>query len=381
MLMLVYLASLLYSLGYALPLYVNSTFLAEVVPTDELISLVFAGGALLSIFSILALPRILNRFGNYRTTSTVILLEIVALILLAVATNPVLIVLTFMLNQVLLNVAYLNLNTLLESFSQETSTGSIRGIFLTIVNAAILIAPFLGGLLLTNGDFEKIYLASAGFLATVLAVFYTNFRDYVDPKYQTPTLKETYHVVRRSHDLHAIIFVQFLLNFFYAWMVIYTPLYLHEHMGIPMNEILGVIIPIALLPFVLFQVILGKIADATFGEKEILVLSFLILISSTALLTYIESPSVILWALALFVTRVGASAIEVMSESYFYKQVSPSDAHLITFAYVARSSAYLIGPILGSLFLTFFDDRFIFLALAGIMALGIPYSLHFKDSK
>lgn len=381
LLILIYLASLLYSMGYALPLYVNSSFLAKFVSTEEAIGLVFSLGALLSILAILTLPRILARFGNYRTTLSIVILEIACLLLIATLSNPLLIIGLFVINQVLLNVIYLNLNALLEAFSGNSSTGSIRGLFLTVINAAVLIAPFLGGLILTDGDYEKLYLAAAGFLAGVLIVLHLNFKKYIDPHYETPSLRETYTTVWKNHDIHAIIGVQFLLNFFYAWMIIYTPLYLNQTMGIPMNEILGVIIPIALLPFVIFQIILGKIADEKLGEKEILVASFIILVLSSALLSFITTKETLIWALALFVTRVGASAIEVMSESYFYKQINPSDVHIITFTYVVRSSAYLIAPIFGSLLLLTVDTKFIFTALALIMMIGIPLSLHFKDSR
>ncbi len=378
---LIYLASLLYSFSYALPLYINSSFLSKFVSAEKGVGIVFAVAAIVSIFVTLNLPHILKRFGNYRSTLTVVALEIVVLIVLGTTVNPFFVILAFILHQVLSIVIYLNLSTFLEAFSSNESTGSIRGIFLTIINSAFVIAPFLAGMMLTNGDFDKIYLAAAVFMVAVYIMIYAYLKDYKDPIYEAPALLETFSLVRKSHDLHAIIFVQFLLNFFYAWMVIYTPIYLHVHMGIPMSDILSIIIPVALLPFVLFQIILGKIADDKLGEKEILVAGFVLMATSTAALSFITTPSVAVWALALFVTRVGASAIEVMAESYFFKQIEPNDVHLITFMYTIRSSAYIIGPLIGSLALMFIDFRLLFALLGVIMLVGIPYSLHFKDTR
>ncbi len=381
LLALVYLASLLYSFGFALPLYINSSFLYKFVSTEKAVGIVFAVAAIVSIIVTLNLPHILKRFGNYRSTLTVIALEIFVLIVLGTTINPFFVILAFIFHQVLATVIYLNLSTLLEAFSNNGSTGSTRGIFLTIINSAFVIAPFLAGMMLTNGDFNKIYLTAAVFMVAVYIVIYTYFKNYKDPTYEAPALLETFRLVKKSHNLHAIIFVQFLLNFFYAWMVIYTPIYLNAHMGIPMSDILSIIIPIALMPFVIFQIILGKIADNKLGEKEILVAGFIIIIVSTITLSFITTSNVIVWALALFMTRVGASAVEVMSESYFFKQIGPHDVHLITFMYTIRSSAYIIGPLLGSLALSFVDYRFLFVVLGVIMLMGIPYSLHFKDTR
>ncbi len=378
---LIYLASLLASLSYALPLYVNSSLLSKFISAEKAVGIVFAVAAAISIVVTLNLPHILKRFGNYRFTLAVVAVEIFVLVVLGTTVNPFFVILAFILHQILSIVIYLNLSTFLEAFSSNESTGGIRGIFLTLVNTAFVIGPFLAGMMLVNGGFNKIYLAAAVFMVAVYIVIYTYFKNYKDPIYEAPALLETLRVVRKSHDIHAIIFVQFLLNFFFAWMVIYTPIYLNTQIGIPMSDILSIIIPIALLPFVLFQIVLGKIADNKLGEKEILVAGFVLIVISTVILSFITTSSVAVWAIALFITRVGASAVEVMSESYFFKQVGPHDVHLITFAYTVRSSAYIVGPLLGSLALMFIDYRFLFAVLGVIMLVGIPYSLHFKDSK
>ena len=381
LLTLIYLGSLLYSFSYALPLYINSSFLTKFVSTEKAVGLIFTAGAVVSILGILALPRILQRLGNYRTTLSIIALEIASLIILALATNPIIVIAVFILSQVFLNLLYLNFNAFLEVFSKNATTGGTRGVFLTVINGAVIVAPFLGGLLLINDDFQRIYLAASAFMGAVYFVIYRNFKTFVDPIYEAFSLPQTFRIVWQNHDLHAIIVVQFLLNFFYTWMVIYTPIYLHETMGISIESFLTVIMPIALLPFVFFQIVLGKIADNKLGEKEILVTSLLVMAASTGLLAFITTSSILVWTLALFATRVGASAVEIMSESYFYKQINPGDVHIITFMYVMRTSAYIIGPLLGSLVLAFLDYRLLFLVLGAIMLAGIPFALHFKDSK
>ena len=152
-------------------------------------------------------------------------------------------------------------------------------------------------------------------------------------------------------------------------------------MGIPMNKILGIIIPIALLPFIFFEVSLGRLADKKLGEKEILFVGFIIMAVSTAGLSFITTSSVIIWALILFAGRTGASMVEAMTESYFYKKVDVEDAHLITFMRTLRASAYIIGPIVGTVLLSFIDFRYLFIILGFLMLTSLPFVFEIKDTK
>ncbi|MEK7092247.1 MAG: MFS transporter, partial [Patescibacteria group bacterium] len=227
----------------------------------------------------------------------------------------------------------------------------------------------------------KIYLAGAVFMAFSFIVIAKNFKSYINPAYVIPSFKETFRVVSESHDIHSIIYAHFLLALFYSWMVIYVPLYLNQHIGISMNVILGVITPIALLPFVLFEVILGKIADTHLGEKEILTAGFIIMAVSTIGISYVTTASVALWAILLFITRTGASMVEVTTESYFFKQVSASDMHLITFMRTIRTIAGVMGPLLGFILLSFMEFQNLFLVLGVILLTALPYALTIRDTK
>lgn len=389
--MLVYLVSFLYSFHYALPLYIESSFIVQFLnetslfgfefSTERLVGLIFSVAALLSAIITFLYPRILKRYGNYRTTVATMSLEVIALLALASTTDTPTVIALFILHQILVNIIYLNLDSFVETFSEDTKTGGIRGVFMTILNIAIAVAPFMAGLMLTDHDFWKVYLASAVFMAIGTLIVIKNFRTHVDPSYSVPTFKETFKRIADSHDLHSIIFLHFLLAFFYSWMVIYTPIYLDKNMGIEMKDILSIIIPIALIPFIIFEVGLGKIADTKLGEKEILTAGFIIMAISTAGLSFITTSSVAIWAMALFLTRTGASAVEVMTESYFYKQVGPGDIHIITFMRTIRSVAYMVGPLIGSIVLSFVDYHNLFLVLGVIMLTALPYSLTIKDTK
>jgi uncharacterized membrane protein len=81
---------------------------------------------------------------------------------------------------------------------------------------------------------------------------------------------------------------------------------------------------------------------------------------STAVIFFIASKSVLLWALILFCTRIGASLIEILRDSYFYKRIDCSDVDIINFFRSVRPAAYIIGLLIATPVVYFFEIRFIF---------------------
>lgn len=378
---LVYLASLLYSFHYALPIYIESSFISGFLATEKTIGLLFSVAAVFTAIFTFFFPRILRRFGNYRATITAMSLEIITLLVLVFFANPLVIIPAFILHQTLAAVIFLNFDSFVEAFSIDSATGSIRGIFLTVLNVSYVVAPFLAGLMLSDHDFWKVYLAGAIFMALSLIVIAKNFKTYVDPAYVVPSFKETLRIVTQSHDIHSIIFAHFLLAFFYSWMVIYIPLYLNQYIGISMNTFLSIITPIALLPFIFLEIPLGKLADTKLGEKEILTTGFIVTALSTAAISFVSTASILVWAALLFVTRIGASMIEVTTESYFFKQVNAGDTHLITFMRTMRAVAAIIAPLIGYAFLSFLNLQYLFFVLGIILLFALPYALTIKDTR
>lgn len=383
--LLVYLTSFLYSFHYALPLYIESSFISQFLPAEKAVGLIFSFAAIFTVIYTFLLPRILKRYGNYRATLAIMGTEILALISLSLFSSPekapIVAIISFIVFLVASNVIFLNLDYFVESFTDNEKTGSMRGIFMTVLNIATAVGPFIAGLLLTDHDFWKVWVTAAVVMCAGFFVIAKYFKNYEDPHYLVHPFRATLNMVRESKDLYSIIFMHFLLSYFYVWMVIYTPMYLNTHMGIAMNDILGTIIPIALIPFVIFEVFFGRLADTKYGEKEMLTIGFIIMGVFTGAITFVGTTNIYFWAALLFMTRFGASLVESMTESYFYKKVGPEDAHLITFMRTTRATAYIIGPIIGSLILVFIDFRYIFLILGVLMVGATYFSLTIKDTK
>mgnify|MGYP001596304060 CR=1 FL=1 len=144
---------------------------------------------------------------------------------------------------------------------------------------------------------------------------------------------------------------------------------------------IGFIFTIMLLPFVLIEYLLGWLADRKFGEKEILSLGLIITAIFTIPIVFLTTKSIALWALVLFGTRVGASAIESMKETYLFKKVTAGDIGVISLSRLMAPSAYLVGSLISVVFLRFFPISYLFILISALFFLGLYFSFTLKDTR
>lgn len=368
-----YIGIFLFSFHYALSLYINSSFLS-IFLGDTFTGFIYAVSALATLVALAQFPRVLKALGNRRTVLLLVVLEVLALLALAYAKGIVIILPAFIASQVLIVLISFNFDVFFEAFSEDRSTGKVRGVMLTIANTAILLGPITAGFILTDGDYYKVYLASALFLLPVLLILAMRLKKFHDPHYEKipyfSTLKKILFAHHPKDDLRHAVLASLLMNFFFSWMVVYTPIYLNAYLGFSWEEI-GIIFTVMLLPFVLFEAFVGKIVDALSNETSVLATGFFIAMFFTALLSFVTSHSLLLWALLLFGTRVGMSFVEIASESYFFKHIDGEDTHILSVFRNARSFAYLAGPASAAILLFVIPLKYLFVVLALVMLCGI----------
>ena len=182
----------------------------------------------------------------------------------------------------------------------------------------------------------------------------------------------------RTKSVRRVTLTKLVLEIFFAIMVIYTPIYLHSNLGFEWSE-LGVMFTIVLLPFVILEWPAGLLADRFFGEKEMMSVGFVLMGGALLIMPYL-GPVFLIWTLVLLLSRVGASLVEVMSESYFFKHVDGQDTRLISIYRLARPVGIVIGSALGAVVLNLVSFQTIFLVLAIIALFGLKESLTLKDT-
>ncbi len=343
--------------------------------------LIYTASSLVTIIGLVFFSSILKRLGNYRTATTLIILQILTLVGIAISNSILLIAPLFILSIAFGNIIGLNIDVFIEHNTNSKTVGGIRGMYLTIINIAWILSPMLAGVLLDGtSQYWKIYAVSALFLIpTLLILRSANFSQFKDPEYEEISARSTLHKIRINPNLYRIFMANIILNLFYAWMVIYTPIYLHKYLGFDW-EVIGFIFTIMLIPFVLLDMPLGKLADKKWGEKEMMSIGFIIMAISTAIISTVGSNNVWIWIIILFTTRIGASIIEIMIETYFFKKVGEKDANMLSMFRSTRSMAYIIAPPLFSASLWFLDYRYTFIILGIISLYGLRYSLTIEDT-
>jgi len=361
-------------------IYINSSFLNQFV-SEKTVGALYIIGSLASIAVFIIIPIILRSLGNYLTLMIFAIFEMLVIFGMAFIKETAIIIPLFIAYWVASQIIFINIDIFFESYQKkESDTGVKRGVLMTIINSALVLSIFIVGFILKDSEFWKVYLASALALALFLFVIFIKFRKFKDLAYENFNILNTLKRIYKNKNITNIFIAQLFLKFFFSWMVIYMPIYLHDYIGFDWPKI-SIIFTIMLLPFIIFEIPVGKIADIHFGEKELLSAGFIITAIFTIIISFISIKSFILWAIILFATRVGASLIEITTESYFFKHVKGDDADIISFFRINSPLAYIAGPIAAIISLQFLPFQYIFLVLGIIMFVGLKYSFALKDTR
>jgi hypothetical protein len=302
------------------------------------------------------------------------LFEIIAVFGMGSLKAAFLVTILFLIHQAAESMLYFCLDINLEQETKiEGVTGSKRGMFLTIQNVAWVISPLAISTLVTAGHFSKVYFLSGAALIPLFLIAAFLFKGTKRTTNATSNILAILGSLSGKRDQVKIIGVQFILNFFYSWMIIYLPLLLSSEIGFGWDKI-GVMFTIMLLPFLIFELPAGLLGDKKFGEKEILVLGFLIMFFATLVIPTISSPIFWLWALVLFGTRIGASLVEISSESYFFKHVKETDVGPISLFRMARPLSFILAPLIAIPVISFFSYSSSFYFLAFFTLLGLLFT-------
>jgi MFS family permease len=376
-----YALNFVFALHLALVSYYLSTFLVAKGFPQEFVGLLYVAGSMLTLISIAFAPRLLQRFGNYTNILALGLIELLAFLGFIFLDNLALVFGVFLIAFVVPALIAFSLDIFLEGCTKdEDSTGGVRGIFLAISSIAWMGAPFVGGFLVRDTNFKLLFAVSALVFIPFIFLAAAQLKHFRDPQYIQLDIPKFLESLTRNKDLRNLFAASFLLRFFYGIVVIYFPLYIHNTLGMPLSQ-LGVIIAAAIFAFVLLEIPLGKLEDRYWGEKEVLILGFAILAITTGVFSFLETTSVLIWAIAAFSTRVGAVMIEISTEGYFFKHVDADDTDDVSAFRMLYPLAYIISPLFGTVILFFIPLQYLFLATAFVLASGILFVSTLRDTK
>lgn len=379
----IYALSILFNFHSLMVAYSNSSYMEQFI-TPEVIGALYTIGSSLAVFGFLFVSRILRKIGNVRLTLMLGITEIVALLILASVSSPATLIVAFVIFITINPLLYVTIDIFSESLigKNEGSTGSKRGLTLTLMSIAAVFAPLATGYIVGNTDanLAHTYYYAAGVFSLFILIVLLKFKPFEDPVYREIKVLEAIQKFWQELDVRYVFLAHFTLQIFFTWMVIYLPLYLATEINLPWSSI-GMIIGVGLFAYVLIEYPVGVLADKYIGERELMAVGFVILAVSSSWITFMAYAPVVSWMILMFISRVGASLVEATTESYFFKHTKGGDANIISFFRLTRPLAMVIGSLLGSVSLLYLPFDLIFIVLALAMVPGIFFTMKLKDTK
>jgi MFS family permease len=370
--------SFLVGFGQAILIYIMSSYFKEASGTEN-VGIFYLAAYVIELLVLFNLHKMVSSYGHARTFLLIILAQIPFLVLLSAVAPSITGIIFLMFYITVGNVTWVALDMILESCSVDRMSGRIRGLHLTILNAGFLFGPYLSTLILERFNYGGVFVFMVILYSIIFIYALLGLRDFKSSVERRSGARELILAVMKRKNILRIYCVSFALEFFYALMVIFTPLYLRD-LGLGWDSI-GIIFTVMLVPFVIFQYPVGLLADKKTGEKELIILALFVMGLATLLVYLTHSTSIFVWALILFATRIGASFLEILRDSYFYKRISCDDIDLIDFFRTARPVAYIAGSIISTMVLLHFPLKSVFLLVAFVSFFAIWPAVKLVDNK
>lgn len=379
----IYVASLLLMFHTFVVAYINSSFLEKFIGTES-VGAVYITTSALTVLIFLFISHVLHKIGNFKLTLALLIVDGLAVLGMAYAESLRVVVPLMAAHLIIVPLIIFNLDVFMEEHigNDEGLTGTRRGLLLTLLSLVGALSPFISSELIAkaNGAFTYPYIVSALALLPIIFILLFYFKDFQDPPYTDMKALEAIRGFWLRKDIRAVFIVHFVLQIFFMCMVVFTPLYLIKYIGLSWAQF-GMVMFFGQLAYVIMEYPIGIVADKLIGEKEMMALGLMIMAISTAWISFVSVQSVIMWAVVMFVTRIGASFVEVTTEVHFFKRTNSTDAQIISFFRVTRPLAYIVGAIIASLSLLYLPFNLLFVVIAFLMIPAMFVTLDIQDTK
>ncbi len=379
---IIYILAFAATIADAITGYAQSSYLNLFLPLNY-IGLFLSLVTVITITTSFVYPRLIARHPMSRLIFITYLGSIIASLILS-SRGPIwLILIAFIVRYLSFTFLMINLDIFLENISTNRRTGIIRTQYLTTLNMAWLISPLLMGHIVgANNDYPQIYYIGGLVLLAALIFFIFTRHQLPHPRihYQKQNIKKGIRKLMGHNDRRRIFLSSLVLQFFYALMSLYIPIYLHQYIGLSWPT-LSIIFTIMLIPFVILELPAGALADRILGEKEMLMVGNIIMIISVIGIFLTSSTSPFVWGVLLFCSRVGAALAESMQESYFYKKIDSHDTAVINLYRQNRPLGWLLASLTAFVVLSFCSLPAIFIVLVLGLILGLIPILGIRDTR
>ncbi len=367
------------SLHYAIITYSASSFLGGVFGENN-VWFFYTSAALTTIILNLLITNFLKKRNILKIIKIALVVSFLNLLNLASSGTHLFIFFSFVIYATLAEFIFLLSSIVLEDLSKEQTTGGTRGQYLAVQNIGFLIAPFLGSFFVKIFSINSLFVLSSIFIFIAFLILTNTLKSVPKIETKNGNVFKTLGKIFRNIDLRNTIFAYICLHLFYSAAIIYLPFKL-ENLGISLTQYLGVLMPVALFPFIFVPEILGYVEDKMKDEKEFLILGFFGLILILSAFAFIDSPSLFVWAIILFFSRIFASTVETSINSYFFKKIDKNDTDIISIFASSYNFANLAFVPIFALIIKYTDLKTLFLSVSFFLCFMLVLVSKIHDTK
>ena len=370
--------SFLLGFSQSLLVYIESSYF-KLSLGNENVSFFYFVAYSIALLGLLNMHKIIKMIGKSTAFFLFFFLQICAMAVLVQVPPSMFGIILLMINIITAYLMYVILDIIMESYSEDKKSGRIRGLHLTFISIGFMLGPILSTYILAKYNYSGLFLVSMLVSMLIFIIGLIGLRGGNKKFDGNITTRDLVKKIFINKNLMRIYWVSFVLEFFYALMTVYTPLYMLD-LGMSWAQI-GIAFTFMLIPFVILEYPIGILADKKLGEKEMIIFALFVMAFSTFSIVFITGKSIFVWSFVLFLTRIGASMVDTLRDSYFYKRIDGDDMDIISFFRTSRCTGYVAATAISAMLLVVFPVKAIFLLLALIILLALYPAFTLVDNK
>ncbi|MFA7685929.1 MAG: MFS transporter [Candidatus Gracilibacteria bacterium] len=362
-----------FTISLIYPIFPN--FIKTIVETDQAVSLFYAVMAIILLVGSMISTVIFRKISRTAIIKIALILSALNFIMLVFVTQVAELYFLETIRLWMKLFLFMTIALFVRDCANDADLGEEEGLYYKFSNIGYFIGPLLGGFIASAFGYELVFSLAA--ISSLIALGYF-YHAHVIKKH--PAIKEkkqpaTFSFAKNikefftDADRRKAYCIALILLTWFGFKRIYIPLYIIASGYL--SSMSGLILSLGIIPFVLFEVKIGKYADKK-GIRLPIATGFLII--ALILLIIFLSPWPILNFGLLIIASIGASFVEPLQEYYLFKHL-PKDKEDSMYGIFMTTDplSYFLAPVIGAVVLAFLPFQYLFLVFAVLMCFASMY--------
>lgn len=355
------------------PIFPN--FIKDIVKTDESVSIFYAVMAVILLIGSMFSTVIFRKISRTAIMKIALIISALNFILLVFITEITELYFLETIRLWMKLFMFMTVALFVRDCASEQELGQSEGMYYKFSNMGYLLGPLIGGFIAAYFSYELVFSLAALTSLVSLGYFYHAHVIKEHPAIKSKKQPASYSFRKNikeffvDKDRRKAYLVMLFLFIWFGFKRVYIPLYIVTSGYL--SNVTGIILALGIIPFIFFEVPIGKYADKK-GIRIPIAIGFTI-ISILLFLTFLSPWPLFNFAL-LTLASIGASLVEPLHEYYLFKHL-PKDKEdgMYGIYMTADPLSYFLAPAIGAVVLIFFPFQYLFLAFSILMCFASFY--------